>query len=122
MAKFMGVDIAKILNKAMGPLVNEGKLTRVTQTTRKAGESTQGRRPSDQVFPCRGFFDTTEKTQIGGTLVEQGDRVALVLGDSLPTGVTPKPNDEIEFESERGKVAAVGRDPASATYECLVRG
>ena len=122
MAKFLGADIAKILNKAIGPLVNEGKLTRVTQTTRKAGESTKGRRPADQVFPCSGFFDTTEKSQIGGTLVEKGDRVALILGASLPAGVTPKSNDEVEFEGERGKVVSVDRDPASATYECLVRG
>jgi hypothetical protein len=49
------------------------------------------------------------------------NRVILILGDSVASGVVPKVNDRLVFEGVTSTVLWVERDPDAATYTVAVR-
>ena len=120
--KLFGVDIAGALNTALGPLLPSMTLTKVLPGTRSASDPSAGTQPTSRAYPCKGILDTYRTSQIDQTIVKQGDRKALLLGDSLPSGVVPAPGDTVTAEGAVFTVVAVERDPDAATYTCQVRG
>lgn len=94
-------------------------LIKSTAGSRTVGAETSGTNPTTTSYACEGFV-TTKLTKVAGTLVEQSDRVVVLLGDSL--SVTPATRDRITIESKTQNIVAIDRDPASATYVCLCRG
>lgn len=121
MPKLFGIDIAGIVNKAMGSGLPAVTLVKVTPGLRVDGSLTAGTNPSTNQFPARGFVDTYQDKAIDGTLIKQGDRKMLILGASIAGGQVPSQGDQVIAESRTYEVIDVKRDPAAATYECQCR-
>ncbi len=119
--KLFGVDIAGEVAKALGPSFLSFVLIKVKAGTRTTGDLAAGVDPKTSPNNCKGILDSYHERQIDGTLIKAGDRKALLLGDTLPSGVIPEPNDRITAEGITFQVMAVSRDPDAATYTCQVR-
>lgn len=116
-----GANISGQLAAAMGALLNPVTLIKVKPGTRNPANPSAGTNPTRRSFPCRGMVDSYRTSQMDGTIIKVGDRKVLVLGDTLPAGIVPEPNDEVRAESATYKVVAVERDPDAATYTIQVR-
>jgi hypothetical protein len=122
MTKLFGVDIAAILNQSLGPGLLKMTLVRLTPGQRVDGDLTSGVHPSRKTYACKGVVVDYRLSQFDGDLVQKGDRRVLLLGKSLPSGIVPQSSDHIQAEGVEAEVVNVIRDPASATYDCQVRG
>ena len=121
MPNIFKANIAKLVNKALGPLVFDQTLTK----------SVKSRDPADSTkviavetnHSCKGFIDEFKDEWVDGTTVKVNDRKIVILGDSLAVGVTPEPGDKILAEGKEWVIVKDGvkRDPAGATYECQSR-
>ena len=111
----------------MGSGVLDATLTKSTPGTRTPGNLTGGTQPTEVTYPCRGFVDTRKVRFLNGTLVRDGSKVVVLIGDTINGGdpaSAPAPGDKITIESVQYLVPADGtidRDPAAATYTCEVR-
>lgn len=122
MSKLFGVDIAGILKSAMASGLLPVKLTRLQNGARTAGDLTAGPAVSRKTYNCRGVATEYALSQFDGDLVQKGDRKVLILGATLPANVVPQTGDLVAIEGVESQVVDVRRDPATATYECQVRG
>lgn len=111
-------DIANIINNALGPLVFDQTLIKIT-SIRDPSDSTARIRNETQ-YPCKGFVDDFKDAFINGTIVKMTDRKIVILGASLPSGIEPEPQDEIFAENTTFTIVTDGvvRDPAGATFSC----
>lgn len=120
-----GIDISGIIKQHIGPGVLAATLISVTAGTRTAGQLTGGTNPTTTSYTCRGFIDTQAVRFLDGTLVRDGTKVIVLIGDTINSGNTaPKPGDQITIEGATYVIAEDGRvdrDPAAATYTCEVR-
>lgn len=115
-------DIAGKLAKALGPKLLPMSLSKVTPGTRSPTDPSAGTNPATRSYPCRGILESYRDSQFDGTIIQRGDRKALILGGTLPTGIIPTSGDAVSAEGSVFKVVAVDRDPDAATYTCQVRG
>lgn len=113
-----GANIAQIINTALGPLVFDQTLIKVT-SIRDPSDSTKRIQTKVQ-HACKGFVDDFKDAYVNGTTVKITDRKIIILGASLPDGIVPTAEDEIIAEGITFKIVANGvlRDPAGATFEC----
>jgi hypothetical protein len=132
MAKFLGVDLPKIIKNALGPLVAPLTLVKVTATTPTAGQLTGGDNPTRTSYRAKGFFDDmptrfpANRVKLPGTEVAKQEAIIVILGGYLPAGVEPTTADEIIMKGQVWRIQPIGTDPAysvgqSAAYRCLVR-
>lgn len=114
--------LAKQIAKAMrqAKLDKPATLIVVTNGTPTDGALSAGSNPTETSVRCRGLVKTWKRVMLGGTLVQAGDRVALLLGATLGAAA-PKIGDKITIEGVTSRVIDIERDPASATYACLTR-
>lgn len=123
--KLFGVDIAKLIKDNIGPGVLDATLTTVTEGTRTPSDATAGTNPTETAYPCKGFIDSQMVRFRNGTLVQNGNKVVVLIGDTINSGNTaPKPGDKITIESTVYLIpddGTIDRDPAAATYTCEVR-
>lgn len=119
--KLFGVDISGIINKEIGPGVNDATLIKVTPGTRTPGNLTGGTNPTTTNHACKGFLDKLRKSHIENTLVEEGDQMIALVGDSIAGGAVPTPGDRITIRSNTYNIIVVDVDPADALYECVSR-
>jgi len=124
-----GADIAGQLNKAMAASFLPCVLIKVTEGGRDAANPAAGKSTSEASHSCRGFLDKYQAgqfrqgfTEAGGTLVKEGTRKALILGNSLPNGIVPEPQDKFTVEGTTFIIVNVTRDPDKATYEMELKG
>lgn len=121
--KGFGVDIAAELLSALGPGTPE-----VTLLSRSLGaedplDLTAGRPIVETPHVCKGFIDTYDSRRMGESVIQQGTRVILIIGDSLPSGVIPQDEDRVIAEGTTFHLTGpIVRDPAGATYIVEVRG
>jgi hypothetical protein len=116
-----GVDIAGIVNTVIAPQVLSATLIKVTaeaDPVNPTGAPTE----TTTSYACRGFLDSYDQSRIDGTLVEVGDRMALIFGNSIASGVVPESGDQLTIENTTWEVISVMRDPDAATYELQLRG
>lgn len=113
-----GADLAGVLNEALGPLVFDQTLIKIT-SIRDPSNPTK-RLSTETSFPCRGFIDVFEDGTLSGTGIKITDRKIVILGASLPSGIEPVPGDKITAEGTTFTIVPNGvvRDPAGATFEC----
>ena len=113
-----GADIAGKINKALGPLVFDQTLIKVT-STRDPLNSTN-RIQTEVSHTCKGYIDEFDDDVQEGTRVKITDRKIVILGASLASGIIPGPGDKIIAEGTTFTIVpdGVSRDPAGATYEC----
>ena len=91
-------------------------LHRVTPGTRTAGSLIDGTNATESDTACKGFVSTTKRDRIGGTLVESGDRVVVLIG--LGT-VEPRVKDGITINSTRQRIVSI--EGHAAAWTCLCR-
>lgn len=116
-----GANISGALAGELGPLLPKVKLLKKSVSSRTAGSLTSGRTTSYRGYTCRGIVESFDQVRFDNTETQAGDRVVLILGDTLPKGVVPAVDDRIEAEGQTLSIVAVMRDPDAATYSCLSR-
>jgi len=117
-----GVNISKLIKDNVGTGVLDATLTVVTNTTRLAGSLTAGRRPTEATHACKGFIDSQQVRDVNGTLVDDGTKLIILIGDTINGGATaPGTADKITIEGDTYNIEAIDRDPAAATYSCTCR-
>jgi hypothetical protein len=118
MPDIFGVNIAGLINDALGDLVFDQQLIKVS-STRDPSDSTK-RIQLRTVYPCKGFIDSYADVWVDGAMVQASDRKIIILGDTLDSGTIPECGDEISAEGKTFTIVANGvtRDPAGATFEC----
>lgn len=121
--KFLGVDIAGLVNKHLSPIVKAATLVKKTSGTRDSADLAGGTKPSSAPFTARGFVANYRDGQIDGTLITKSDRKIVLIADSIASAQVPKPGDRITIEGATFVIKddGVSRDPASATYVCRSR-
>jgi hypothetical protein len=119
-----GIDMAGVINEAMGADLLPATLTRPVPGTRAGGSLSGGETvgATSTAYPCRGYCENYRTREIDGTLVRVGDRKIMLLGGSLPDAIDPQPGDLIAIEGATWRVVnGVERDPAAATFICQGR-
>lgn len=114
-----GVNIASVLNQAMGGGLFSTGLTKVVAGTRNPADPTAGVPSVYTTYIGRGFVEMYAERDIMESLVEQGDRKIILLGASL--SAVPQTNDKLLIEGDEFRILRVTRDPAAATYTCQAR-
>ena len=123
MAEYLGVDISKIVNDGLGPLVKDASLRVISPGSRTPGSLAAGTNPTTASKTAKGFVKDYSEFQMASTLVQRGDRNVVLLADSIADAAEPKTGDEVLIEGDIYNIINVApRDPASATFECQARG
>ena len=91
-------------------------LHRVTAGTRTAGSLIDGTNPTETALACKGFVSTTKRERIGGTLVESGDRIVVLIGLG---DIEPRVKDAITIDSTRQRIVSI--EGNAAAWTCLCR-
>jgi hypothetical protein len=118
-----GVDLAGEIADAMGDGLLPGRLKHYTYGSRTTGSLSDGQAASFRRYNFRGIQTDYKTTEIDGTRVIRGDKRVLIIGGTLPSGIVPGPDDEVEIEGRTLRIVALERrDPAAATYVVQARG
>jgi len=120
-----GVDISGLIKQYVAPGVLAATLVRVIPGTRTPGSLSAGTNPTTTSYPCRGFIDSQRVRFADGTLVKNGRKIVVLIGDTIDngSGVAPAPGDRIIIEGTTYVIpegGTIDRDPAAATYTCEV--
>lgn len=117
-----GVDIAGLIARNIGPGLLDATITRKIDGERTPGNLTGGKESTPATFPAKGIWEDLPKTPPAGVTFQLNDRIALLIGDTIPAGGIPQRNDAIEMEGlTLFVVQLLARDPAAATYRFLCR-
>ncbi len=118
-----GVSISKEILDALGPGIPKATLLSRSLGAEDPTDLTAGRPIVETPHDCLAFIDTYDSRRMGESVIKQGTRVILIIGDSLPTGVIPENEDRIIAEGSTFHLTGpTVRDPAAATYIVEVRG
>lgn len=127
--KISGVDVSGIIKKEIGDNMLKDPAHAVVLISfaagTRTGNLTSGKARPPTNVPGKGFIDETAIKSVRGTLVEAGDTLIQLVGDSfLSSGalVVPKINDHLTIEGSEYRIKELDRDPAGAMYTCLCRG
>lgn len=116
-----GIDIAGIVAENIGPGVHEVTLAiKPASGTRDPANLSAGIDRTPEIKTCRGFWEDFTPGQIGDQVLAT-DRKAVLIGDTVPAGVTLKKGDEITIEGQTLMFWRWhSRDPAGAvlTAQC----
>lgn len=93
----------------------------MTPGTRDSSDITGGTQPTETEYACSGFIDTLNRNRITSTLVQEGDVLINLVGDSIADGQVPEPGDKITIRGTTYNVIMVNVDPADALYSCVSR-
>lgn len=122
MTTLFGIDIAQQLANAMGPGLLPGTLVKITHGNRVDGSLTAGRAATTASYTYKGILDDYTDRQREDSLIQLGDRKALILTKTLSDiSIEPVPGDQITMSGDTYRIIKVTRDPADATFECQVR-
>jgi len=118
MLNILNANIAGVINSALGNLVFDQTLVKIT-SVRDPSDSTK-RIKTQASYPCKGFVDSYTDKWVNGETIKITDRKIIILGDTLESGIIPETGDQIIAENTTFTIVANGvtRDPAGATYEC----
>jgi len=120
--KLFGVNISKLIKDNIGPGVLDATLIKITQGSRTPGSLTAGRNPTTANVACKGFIDEQALRDKNGTLVDDGTKTIVLIGDTIDGGAqAPRTADQITIEGATYNIEAIDRDPAAATYTCICR-
>lgn len=118
-----GVDISGLVAQHIGPGLHDASVTRVTRGSRTSGSLTGGRSSASEGFTgIKGIWADLPKTPPAGVEFELNDRIAMLIGDTIPAGGMPKRNDAITINGlTLYVVQLIATDPASAQFQFLCR-
>lgn len=120
-----GINIGNILADNMGSLLLDASLT-VSASPSAIDINDPLGDPSnagETVYNGRGFTEEYSNMDIDGSVILRGDRRAILLSDTFPTGTPiPKDGDRVTIENNTYTIiGTVMRDPAEATWTCQGR-
>ena len=128
MPNLFNIDIAGIVNSAIAPGLLSATLHVMSYDEVDPDNPTAGRERTSTDYDCKAVFTSHEEVaqtptlgRAENSLVDEGDRVVLIIAKSLPTGVIPVRENEVTLEGVRCTISRVRRDPAAATYICWAR-
>jgi hypothetical protein len=119
--KSFGINLPKLIADNLGNAVLPATLRKITQGSRTGGNLTGGRNPTTTDYSCRGFIDSQKRESLNGTLVDDGTKIVVLLGDTIAGGQVPSTSDRVLIEGTEYSIELIDRDPASATYTLTVR-
>lgn len=125
--ELFGTDIAGIIADVMGDALPGVTITRLVKGDRDPDNLTGGRVDQPPVtFDCTGFWEDFSGTPPPGVTVETNDRIAVLIGDTVPNGGLPQVDDAITVHEDIGDstlymVQLINRDPAAAVYRYQCR-
>lgn len=119
-----GQDISGAVKRAMASGLPAATLRKPSYSAVSAAAPTAAPTVSFRSYPCRGFEEQAATVRRAGTAVATGERVVILIGDTLPAGIRPGPGDRITILGETLEIVGdgVSNDPARATYTCICRG
>ena len=88
-----GQDISGAVKRAMAAGLPAATLRKPSYSAVSAATPTAAPTVSFRAYPCRGFEEQAATVRRAGTAVAAGERVVLLIGDTLPRGVQPAPGD-----------------------------
>jgi hypothetical protein len=121
MPKLFGIDIAGIVAKEIGPGLVAATIHRQTWGDRDSADLGAGLSITEDDITCKGVLTFYDIKEIDGTLVEENDRLVIIIVGTMSEEVEPHPTWGITIEDRRYTVISVRRDPAAATYSLQVR-
>lgn len=116
-----GANISGRIARALGPKLLRATLIRRLEGTRDSTALDEGTRPTTSSHSARGIVDDYDEKQVDGTLIQQGDRRVLLLGDTIAGRKVPEPNDEVTISGGTYVIVRVATDPDKAAYVCQAR-
>lgn len=121
--RLFGVDIAGIIKQKVAPGLLDVAIERYAAGNRTPGNLTGGRaKTPTQITGVKGIWEDLPRTPPPGVVFELNDRIALLIGDTIPAGGLPIRNDAITIEGlTLYMVQQISRDPAAAAYRFLCR-
>lgn len=121
--KLFGVNISGLIKQHVAPGLLPVVITRDAYGARDPDNLTGGQAKTvAPVTGVRGFWDKLPRTPPPGVEFEQNDRIALLIGDTIPAGGKPRKNDAITIAGHTlYMVQLVENDPADATFAYLCR-
>jgi len=120
MPNLFGVDIASLVGQYIGPGLVDCTLHTIAWGARDVGDPGLGLARTETNVTCKGVLVDYDDRDMENTLVEDGDRMVLLVTTTL-SGYVPVTGFQITIEGNRYNVIRVRRDPAAATYTCQVR-
>ena len=102
-------------------------LTKSTTGTRTPGALMSGTNPVETSYTVEGYVDKTGSNRVQAEDFRQvgqehaDDWTVVIMGKSLPANIEPRPSDKITAEGATKTIEKVDRDPAGATYTCLLK-
>lgn len=103
-------------------LTKPATLTKYTAGTRTAGSLSAGTNPTSAAYSAEGLVATDKYEKVGGTLVGANDRVVVLFGALISSGVAPVAGDSVTIEGVTQRVISVETNSSRAAYACLCRG
>lgn len=121
--ELFGIDVAGIVADVIAPGLHDVSIERYTEGARTAGNLTGGKpRTPATVVGVKGIWEDVPRFPPPGVTIELTDKVALLIGDTIPSGALPLRNDAITIAGEtRYVVQLIGTDAADAHYRFLCR-
>lgn len=121
--KLFGVNISGLIKQHVAPGLLPVIVVRETYGARDPAKLTGGQAKTQAtVTGIRGFWDKLPRTPPAGVTFEQNDRIALLIGDTIPPGGKPLKNDAITIAGlTLYMVQLIEADPADATFAYLCR-
>lgn len=122
--RLFGQDVSGQVRRAVARGLPRAQLLKQVAGQRDSADSTAGLAISYKTYPCRALEDNSEETRRQGSETQQSGRLVLIVGDTLPRGITPAPGDRIKILGEQLEIVGdgVSTDPARAVYLCACRG
>lgn len=123
MADLFGIDIAGLVTEHVAPGLHDVIVRTYQHGDRVPGQLASGRqRVPTEHTGVKGIWEDISPALVDGTQILVNDRIAMLIGGTLPPGLSINTNDEIEIESIKlFAIRLLSRDPASATYRYLCR-
>ena len=119
--KILGTDIAGILRTSLRGMLLDATLTKISAGSVDPNNIGAGPAITETDYTAEGFVESYDENRIDGTIVQEGDRLVILIGESIQSFVVPEPQDKITIESVTYTIVQVTRDPDAAIYECQVR-
>lgn len=119
MPKLFGIDIAGIVAKEIGPGLLDTTIHKIVWGARVSGGA--GLTVTESDITCKGVFSFFDVKEWDSTLVEENDRLVLIMTETMSEVTEPVPGWAVTIEGTRYTIVRVRRDPAAATYSMQVR-
>jgi hypothetical protein len=123
--KIANINVSKIIKREIGDntLKDPAHVVVLISFTggARTGNNTGGKNRTSTNHTAKGFIDSTDIKSVKGTLVEDGDVIIQLVGDSIQNSAVPKVQDRITIEDATYRIKSLDRDPAAAMYTCLCK-